>query len=127
MVVLLLHRKPSLLHYVTVSERDRPCLRATPPVDRLQCQSAYQPVNSSLVDFQPASGHSISFVPSRSPSASAGEPSDLCQRYLVAVRVALDVEDEGVFVGVVLDDVIVHVHQDPDKKNTEEEECFARA
>lgn len=38
-----------------MSETDQACLRATAPMDRLQCQSAYQPVNSSLVDFsQPA-------------------------------------------------------------------------
>lgn len=81
-------------------------------MDCLQyCQSAYQPINSSLADFsQPAVTASLSSLPFR----SADVPSDLRQRDLVGVCVALDVEDEGVFVGVMLDDVIVHVHQDPD-------------
>lgn len=50
---------------------------------------------------------------------SADEQSDLCQCDLVGVCVALNIEDEGVFVGVMLNYVIVHVHQDPDTKDTE--------
>lgn len=38
--------------------------------------------------------------------------SDLRQDDLEGICTALDVEDEGVFVGVMLDDVIIHVHQD---------------
>lgn len=52
---------------------------------------------------------------------SADEPSDLRQSDLVGICVALDVEDEGVFVGVMLDDVVVHVHQDPNAKDTRDE------
>lgn len=44
--------------------------------------------------------------------------SDLRQRDLVGVCVVLNVEDEGVFVGVMLNDVVVHVHQDPNTGNT---------
>ncbi len=86
-------------------------------MDCLQyCQSAYQPINSSLVDFsQPAVTASLSSLCPQ-PFRPADEQSDLRQRDLVGVCVALDVEDEGVFVGVMLDDVIVHVHQDPDTK-----------
>lgn len=43
--------------------------------------------------------------------------SNLCQHDLVGVCVALDAEDEGVFVGVVLNDVIIHVHQDSAAKH----------
>lgn len=46
----------------------------------------------------------------------SGRLSDLCQHDLVGVCAALDAEDEGVFVGVMLDDVIVHVHEDTDRK-----------
>ncbi|KAA8585810.1 hypothetical protein FQN60_007379 [Etheostoma spectabile] len=49
---------------------------------------------------------------------SADEQSDLCQCDLVGVCVALNIEDEGVFIGVMLNDVIVHVHQNPDTKYT---------
>lgn len=87
-------------------------------MDCLQyCQSAYQPNDSSLVDFsQPAVTTSLFVVSTCSPS---GQLSDLCQRDLVGVCVALNIEDEGVFVGVMLDDVIVHVHQDPDAQRRE--------
>lgn len=44
--------------------------------------------------------------------------SDLRQRDLQRVGVAVDVQDEGVFVGVMLDDVVVHVHQDPETRQT---------
>lgn len=43
----------------------------------------------------------------------ADEPSDLHQRNLVCLCVAVDVENECVFVGVMLYDVVVHVYQDP--------------
>ena len=91
---------------------------ARPPTDRLQyCQSAYEPINSSLVDFSANRRSQFWSLPAK-PFGSAGEPSDLRQRDLVGVRIALDVEDEGVFVGVMLDDVVVHVHQDPDARDT---------
>lgn len=41
--------------------------------------------------------------------------SDLGERDLVGICVAVNVEDEGVFVGVVLDDVVVHVDQDAEE------------
>lgn len=50
--------------------------------------------------------------------ASSGrweDVSDLCERDLVGICVAVNVEDEGVFVGVVLYDVVVHVDQDPEE------------
>lgn len=50
------------------------------------------------------------------PPAAAS--SDLRQRDLQRVLVAVDVQDEGVLVGVVLDDVVVHVHQDPEWRKT---------
>lgn len=59
----------------------------------------------------------FSLVSTCSPFRAAGGPSDLRQRDLVGVRVAVDVEDEGVFIGVMLNDVIVHVHQDPEKRD----------
>lgn len=70
--VVLLHRKDDLLHSVTVSERDQACWRwprsvgATPPMDCPQyCQSAYQPISSSLVDIsQPAVSFSSTCGPS---------------------------------------------------------------
>lgn len=57
------------------------------------------------------------------PASTRGAParlaalSDLRQRDLQRVGVTVDVEDEGVFVGVVLDDVVVHVHQDPGSRD----------
>lgn len=44
--------------------------------------------------------------------------SDFGQRDLVGVGVALDVQDKRVLVGVVLDDIVVHVHQDAGQPNT---------
>lgn len=44
--------------------------------------------------------------------AAAQQGSDFHERDLEAFHHALHVEDEGVLVGVVLDDVVVHVHQD---------------
>lgn len=70
----------------------------------LQCPSAYRRLIRSS---QPP-------VTASPPLTSAGESSDLRQRDLVGVCVALNVQDEGIFIGVVLDDVIVHIHQDPD-------------
>lgn len=52
------------------------------------------------------------------PSGQLTGLSDLRQRDLQGVGVAVDVEDEGVFVGVMLDDVVVHVHQDPASRDT---------
>lgn len=58
----------------------------------------------------------FSLVSTYSPFPDGWRPtSDLRQCDLVGVRVAVNVEDEGVFVGVMLNDVIVHVHQDPEK------------
>lgn len=47
-------------------------------------------------------------------STSGEGGSDLCERDLVGVGVAVNVQDERVLVGVVLHDVVVHVHQDPE-------------
>lgn len=52
------------------------------------------------------------------PPPTPGGLSDLRQRDLQRLGVTGDVEDEGVFVGVVLDDVVVHVHQDPEARET---------
>lgn len=38
---------------------------------------------------------------------------NLSQGDFVPVGVGVDAQDEGVLVGVMLDDVVVHVHQDP--------------
>lgn len=64
-----------------------------------------------------STSHSVSFdfFPPRSLE-SVNKLSNLRQHDLEGVCVALDAEDEGVFVGVVLNDVIVHVHQDPAAK-----------
>lgn len=115
---LLLHRNYDLLHSVTVSERDQMCRRwpqsVSAPTDCLQyCQSAYQPINSSLVDFGQPAVTAFLFRLYVEPFGSADDLSDLCQRDLIGVCVAVDVEDEGVFIGVMLDNVVVHVHQDP--------------
>lgn len=49
----------------------------------------------------------------RAPAgASRGQRSDFHERDLEALHHALHVEDEGVLIRVVLDDVVVHVHQD---------------
>lgn len=67
-----------------------------------------------------STSHSVSFDLFFSPQSleSFNKLSNLRQHDLEGVCVALDAEDEGVFVGVVLDDVIVHVHQDPAAKNS---------
>lgn len=43
----------------------------------------------------------------------SGPTLDLCQGELVGAAGVFDLQLEGVFVGVVLHDVVVHVHQDP--------------
>lgn len=49
----------------------------------------------------------------RAPAgASQGQRSDFHERDLEALHHALHVEDEGVLIRVVLNDVVVHVYQD---------------
>lgn len=49
----------------------------------------------------------------RAPAeVSRGQCSDFHERDLEALHHALHVEDEGVLIRVVLDDVVIHVHQD---------------
>lgn len=53
-------------------------------------------------------------TPSRSPRGSGPRaPSDLREGEPVGAGGLLDLQLEGVLVGVVLHDVVVHVHQDP--------------
>lgn len=73
-----------------------------------------QPINSNPVDDGPAAVTAL--LSGLHPPAAAS--SDLRQRDLQRVLVAVDVQDEGVLVGVVLDDVVVHVHQDPEWRET---------
>lgn len=81
-------------------------------MDSLQCrQSVHGRINSSHVNFRQQPGESQCLN-----LQSLKSRSDLHQSDLVGVCVAVDAEDEGVFVGVMLDDVIVHVHQDPKNK-----------
>lgn len=50
--------------------------------------------------------------------ASGEQPSDLRQSDAQGVWRPVDGQDEGVLVGVVLDDVVIHVHQDPEDDQT---------
>lgn len=112
LVSVLLHQKIYLLHSVTVTWKEEMLLRAQAPTDCLQyCQSSLSANRWQPGRFGPTSCHSF-------PMASSGrweDVSDLCERDLVGICVAVNVEDEGVFVGVVLDDVVVHVDQDPEE------------
>lgn len=55
---------------------------------------------------------------------SAESLSDLWQSDTRGVRHALYSQDEGVFIRVLLDDVVIHVHQDPDKNETSDKMSF---
>lgn len=71
----------------------------------------------SVMPVSLSTSHSVSFdFFSPRSLESVNKLSNLRQHDLEGVCVALDAEDEGVFVGVVLNDVIVHVHQDPAAK-----------
>lgn len=88
-------------------------LRAQAPTDCLQhCQSSLSANRQTPRRYRPTSCHSFLI----SPCQHSEDSSDLCERDLVGVRVAVNVENEGVLVGVVLDDVVVHVHQDSDEE-----------
>lgn len=50
------------------------------------------------------------------------QPSDLRQGHAQIIWRALDGQDEGVLVGVMLDDVVVHVHQDAGEEEKHHEE-----
>jgi len=102
-----------MLHSVTVFGEQQRQSNAARELSPVNVSQLIKPVNSSLVDFSQPAVTASSFRLNLPSFGSADELSDLRQRDLVGVCVALDVEDEGVFVGVMLDDVIVHVHQDP--------------
>lgn len=109
---LLLHQKIHLLHCLTVTWKEEMLPRTQARADCLRsCQSSSSANRQQPCRFWPTSCHSF-----LTASCQRSEDlSDLCERDLIGVRVAVNVEDEGVFVGVVLDDVVVHVHQDPDE------------
>ena len=66
--------------------------------------------------------HSWSFIRqgTRLPNSHCcgKQPSDLWQSDAQGVRWALHSQDEGVLVGVLLDDIVIHVHQDPEEDKT---------